>query len=77
MSNPDVSTVLTGATTLDQVDENIKACEYVDLITGKLKKEIDQALGDVLLRSSNSVSEAIDRVENQVHAKKGRPLNIV
>jgi voltage-dependent potassium channel beta subunit len=69
MSNPDVSTVLTGATTLDQVDENIKACEYVDLITGKLKKEIDQALGDVLLRSSNSVSEAIDRVENQVHAR--------
>ena len=41
----------------------------MDLITGKLKKEIDQALGDVLLRSSNSVSEAIDRVENQVHAR--------
>ena len=65
MSNPDVSTVLTGATNIDQVDENIKACEYVDLITDELKQEIDMALGAELLQTSNSVSEAIDRIENQ------------
>lgn len=45
MKNPNVSTVITGATSIDQVDENLKACDVIDLLTPDVMKEIDKAIG--------------------------------
>lgn len=48
-ANPHVSTVLTGATSVEQVQENIKAVEVVRKLTPEVMKRIDDA---VLLVSS-------------------------
>lgn len=40
-SNNHVSTVILGATTISQLDENLKAMEFIDKITPAIKKKID------------------------------------
>ena len=40
-SNKHVSTVLMGATSVEQLDENLKALDYVDKITPEIRKKID------------------------------------
>ncbi|DBA00747.1 TPA: hypothetical protein N0F65_001218 [Lagenidium giganteum] len=40
-ANPNVSTVILGATSIAQLDENLKALEFVDKITPEVKKRID------------------------------------
>ncbi|KAE9014768.1 putative voltage-gated potassium channel subunit beta [Phytophthora rubi] len=40
-SNPHVSTVILGATSIKQLDENLKALEYVDKITPEVREKID------------------------------------
>lgn len=43
-ANPHVSTVLTGATKIEQVYENVKALEFVEKLTPEVLKAIDEAL---------------------------------
>jgi voltage-dependent potassium channel beta subunit len=43
-SNPNVSTVITGATSPEQVHENLKALDALELLTPEVLAEIDKAL---------------------------------
>ncbi len=45
LQNPHVSTVLTGASRVSQVHENMKALEFVDRFTPDVLREIDRILG--------------------------------
>ncbi|KAE9136000.1 hypothetical protein PF007_g2364 [Phytophthora fragariae] len=40
-SNPHVSTVILGATSIKQLDENLKALEFADKITPEIREKID------------------------------------
>ena len=46
MQNPHVSTVLTGASRVSQVHENMRALEFVDKFTPEVMAAIDAALGE-------------------------------
>jgi voltage-dependent potassium channel beta subunit len=46
LQNPDVSTVMTGASRVEQLHENMKAMEFVDSFTPEVMAEIDRILGD-------------------------------
>jgi voltage-dependent potassium channel beta subunit len=46
LQNPYVSTVMTGASRIEQVHENMKAIEFVDRFTPDLMAEIDQIFDD-------------------------------
>jgi voltage-dependent potassium channel beta subunit len=45
LQNPDVSTVITGASRVEQVHENMKAIEFIDAFTPEVMEEIDRVLG--------------------------------
>ena len=45
LKNPHVSTVLTGASRVAQVQENMKALEFVDRFTPDVMAEIDRIFG--------------------------------
>lgn len=45
LQNPHVSTVITGASRVSQIHENMKALEFVDRFTPDLFEEIDQIFG--------------------------------
>ncbi|MGI9236337.1 MAG: potassium channel beta subunit family protein [Woeseiaceae bacterium] len=45
LKNPDVSSVLTGASRVQQVHENMKALEFVDRFTPELMHDIDRIFG--------------------------------
>lgn len=45
LKNPNVSTVITGASRVEQVKENMKALEVVDKLTPEVMQRIDKALG--------------------------------
>ena len=45
LQNPNVSTVITGASRVEQVHENMKAIEFIDAFTPVVMEEIDQVLG--------------------------------
>lgn len=47
LQNPFVSTVMTGASRVEQVHENLKAIEFVDKFTPELMNEIDRIFGIV------------------------------
>ena len=40
-SNKNVSTVILGATSIKQLEENLKALDFVDKITPEIRKKID------------------------------------
>ena len=42
LMNPDVSTVITGASRVEQIRENMKALDFVDAFTPELMDEIDR-----------------------------------
>lgn len=44
LKNPKVSTVITGASRPEQVEENVKASEDVDLLTGEVMERIEKIL---------------------------------
>ena len=44
LQNPRVSSVITGASRVGQVHENMKAVEYIDRFTPELMAEIDRIL---------------------------------
>ncbi len=44
-SNPNVSTVITGASRVEQVYENMKSLEVLEMITSELKNEIQEIVG--------------------------------
>jgi len=46
LQNPHVSSVITGATRVEQVEENLKALDYVDAFTPDVMASIDAILGD-------------------------------
>ncbi|MDZ4160091.1 MAG: aldo/keto reductase, partial [Anaerolineaceae bacterium] len=46
LNNPNVSTVITGASRPEQVTENMKALEVVPLLTSELVERIDTILGN-------------------------------
>jgi voltage-dependent potassium channel beta subunit len=46
LKNPNVSTVITGASRVEQVKENLKALEVVDKLTPEVMRRIDEALGN-------------------------------
>ena len=46
LQNPHVSTVMTGASRVEQVHENMKAIEFVDCFTSDVMKEIDRIFED-------------------------------
>jgi len=43
-SNPNVSTVILGATKLEQIHDNLKALALIDKLTPEIKKEIEEVL---------------------------------
>ena len=43
-SNPNVSTVITGASRVEQVYENMKSLEVLEMITAELKNEIQEII---------------------------------
>ncbi len=45
LQNPHVSTVMTGATRIEQVQENMKALQFVDSFTPELMSQIDSIFG--------------------------------
>jgi aryl-alcohol dehydrogenase-like predicted oxidoreductase len=45
LQNPHVSSVITGASRVSQVHENMKALEFVDRFTPDVMAEIDRLLG--------------------------------
>ncbi|MGB5258469.1 MAG: aldo/keto reductase [Woeseiaceae bacterium] len=45
LKNPDVSTVITGASRVQQIHENMKALDFVDAFTPDLMQEIDRIFG--------------------------------
>jgi aryl-alcohol dehydrogenase-like predicted oxidoreductase len=45
LNNPDVSTVITGATSVAQVEENLAACKVKHLLTPNVMREIETAIG--------------------------------
>ena len=45
LQNPNVSSVITGASRVEQVHENMKAIEFVDRFTPDVMKEIDRIFG--------------------------------
>jgi aryl-alcohol dehydrogenase-like predicted oxidoreductase len=45
LQNPHVSTVMTGASRVEQVHENMKAIDFTDRFTPDVMKEIDQIFG--------------------------------
>ncbi len=45
LKNPNVSTVITGASRVEQVKENMKALEVVEKLTPEVMQRIDEALG--------------------------------
>lgn len=47
LKNPNVSTVILGASRVDQLRENLKAATYLSKLTPKLMDKIDQAFGIV------------------------------
>ena len=44
LKNKNVSTVILGATTIKQLDENIKSAEYVKMLDGKVMNSIERIL---------------------------------
>jgi voltage-dependent potassium channel beta subunit len=50
LQNPHVSTVLTGASRVSQVHENMQALEFVDAFTPDVMAAIDEALGEGVAR---------------------------
>jgi voltage-dependent potassium channel beta subunit len=46
LKNPNVSTVITGASRVEQVKENMKALDIVDKLTPEVMQRIDDALGN-------------------------------
>ena len=46
LKNPNVSTVITGASRPEQVTENMKALEVVPLLTAEVMEKIDKILGN-------------------------------
>lgn len=57
VKNPNVSTVITGASSVDQVDENLKALEVVDKLTPDVMAEIDTALGSTFVAVDDPVTK--------------------
>ena len=47
LKNPNVSTVITGATRVSQVEENMKAVEIKDRLTDDVMARIDEIIKDV------------------------------
>jgi aryl-alcohol dehydrogenase-like predicted oxidoreductase len=45
LQNPFVSTVITGASRVEQVHENMKAVEFTEKFTTEVMQEIDRVLG--------------------------------
>ncbi|KAL6771520.1 hypothetical protein ACKKBG_A26695 [Auxenochlorella protothecoides x Auxenochlorella symbiontica] len=46
-ANPRVSTVITGSSKRSQLEDNLKALNFIDKITDDVKKEIDDIVGDL------------------------------
>ena len=44
LKNPDVSTVITGASKVSQVEENMKAIDFVDALTPEIMERIEEVL---------------------------------
>jgi len=53
LKNPNVSTVITGASRPEQVTENMKAADVVDKLTPDVMEHIDQILGNKPKRGLN------------------------
>jgi len=66
MANPNVSTVITGATSLKQVEENLGALDVLDRLSSKVLSDIDDALGEDEVGKAASLAAAKERVENQL-----------
>lgn len=47
LKNPHVSTVITGASTVSQLEENLKALQYVDLLTPAVMEKIEAILQNI------------------------------
>merc|ERR1712151_1110078 len=47
-SNPNVSTVICGASSISQMEENLRAVEVVGRITNEVRARMDEALGAAL-----------------------------
>lgn len=46
LTNPNVSTVITGASRVEQIAENMKARDVVEKITPEVKQKIEEIVGD-------------------------------
>lgn len=57
LTNKDVSTVITGATTVEQVDENLRACEVKAKLTPEVMQEIEKAMGKEYIPQNSQVEK--------------------
>ena len=46
LKNPNVSTVITGASRVEQIGENMKSAEVAEQITPEIKQRIEEIIGD-------------------------------
>lgn len=65
-SNPNVSTVILGATSITQLDENLKAMDFVDKITPEIKERIDEIV--------QFKPKVVDQAHDYVHALRKKFL---
>ena len=46
LKNPNVSTVITGASRVEQIGENMKSADVAERITPEIKQRIEEIVGD-------------------------------
>jgi aryl-alcohol dehydrogenase-like predicted oxidoreductase len=46
LKNPHVSTVITGASRVEQIGENMKSADVAEQITPEIKQRIEEIIGD-------------------------------
>lgn len=66
MSNPNVSTTIGGASSVEQVKENLKAVDVIDKLTPEILKEIDGIFEKPALTSGTKTGNSV-RLQNLRH----------
>eukprot|EP00005_Dracoamoeba_jomungandri_P005204 CAMPEP_0174261542 /NCGR_PEP_ID=MMETSP0439-20130205/11485_1 /TAXON_ID=0 /ORGANISM="Stereomyxa ramosa, Strain Chinc5" /LENGTH=374 /DNA_ID=CAMNT_0015346029 /DNA_START=35 /DNA_END=1156 /DNA_ORIENTATION=- len=62
-ANPHVSTVILGATKVEQLQENLKAMKFVDALTPEVMERIDKIIGN---------KPPLDRIISDVERRRGK-----
>lgn len=71
MANPNVSTTMTGATDVAQVEDQLGAIAVVDKLTQEVMSEIDTALGEEVVTRAKQVPKVQQGALRKHHLTKG------